>query len=104
MARLRSVPQTTPLPAPQPAAIDDDGSAMFATFAPMAALVPQPRPERTSRTFGRARPYVASFAAVALAGTLVAGSAARAADERHIGRPGTPTVGPADTVLLHARP
>jgi hypothetical protein len=91
MARLRSLPQTTALPAPPtPAAIDTDGSAMFATFAPMAAFVPPERPPRTSHTFGRARPYVASMAAIALAGTLVAGSAARASGERPAGGPGGP--------------
>ncbi len=38
-SRLLSVPQTTPIET-LPTAIDDDGTPLLATFAPMAALVP----------------------------------------------------------------
>jgi hypothetical protein len=105
MARLRSVPQTTPLPAAQtPAAFDADGSAMFATFAPMAAFVPAERPARAPHTMGRAKPYVASVAAIALAGTLVAGSAARVSGERSGTGSGSRGSAPTGQVFLHAGP
>ena len=67
--RLRGLPQTTPI-STLPTAIDDDGTPLLATFAPMAALVPAQRPEKTHR----ARPYIATAAAVMLAGAVVAGS------------------------------
>lgn len=77
--RLRNVPQTTPLPAPQ-TVLSPDGTAVLPTFAPMAAFVPA-SPPRTPR---RARPYVTTAAVVALAGALTAGSVAHAS--------GSPTV------------
>ena len=70
MDRLRTVPMTTTLPAPQ-TALDEDGTPMLATFAPMAALVPS-RAQRGHRT----RPYITTAAIVALAGALTAGSVA----------------------------
>jgi anti-sigma factor RsiW len=49
VARLQSVPQTTPI-TPAPTVIGPDGSPMLATMMPMAAFVP---PTRSSRKAGR---------------------------------------------------
>jgi len=68
--RLRSVPLTTPI-STLPSVIASDGTPMLATFAPMAALVPD-RPARSHRT----RPVITAAAIVALTGTLAAGSMA----------------------------
>jgi anti-sigma factor ChrR (cupin superfamily) len=47
--KLRTVPLTTPLPAP-PTTVDRDGTPMFSTMAPMSALVPERRePNRRTR-------------------------------------------------------
>jgi hypothetical protein len=99
--RLRTVPQTTELPA-VPATVDRDGTPMLSTFAPLAAFVPNRTARRTQppargaaeversataaapRTAGpphtsghRIRPFVTTAAIVALAGSLAAGSVAR---------------------------
>lgn len=75
--RLRSVPITTPISAPTlPAALDSEGSALFASFGslPAAAIVP-PKPHRRRRGGG---PAALTVAAVAAAGVLAASSAAGA--------------------------
>jgi anti-sigma factor RsiW len=74
--RLRSVPADTPIEA-IPTAIGPDGSAMFAAFGTMtaAAIVPPQRSESRGR---RVRPMMMTAAAVAVAGVVVAGSAAQA--------------------------
>jgi hypothetical protein len=68
--RLRTVPLTTPLPAPPPA-VGPDGSAAFATFAPMAAFAPAPEKNRH-----RGRTYLTAAALVGVTGAIVAGVAA----------------------------
>ena len=77
--RLRELPLTTPLTT-LPTAIAADGSTVLATFSPMAALVPQQH-ERSSRM----RPYVATAAALTLAGALAAGSVAAPGTEPQTG-------------------
>jgi anti-sigma factor RsiW len=72
--RLRALPLTTELPT-LPTAIAPDGSTVLATFTPMAALVPVEH----ERSF-RFRPYVATAAALTLAGALAAGSVAQPTD------------------------
>lgn len=69
--RLRAVPVTTPVTS-VPSAVDDHGSALFSTFAPMAAFVPAQRAPRTENH--RLRPIVLTAAAVAAAGLLTVGS------------------------------
>jgi hypothetical protein len=72
-ARLRSVPQTTPINS-LPTVVGPDGSAMLATFGSAAAFVPGPPRTHSGR---RAKPIVTTAAVVALAGALTAGSVAR---------------------------
>jgi anti-sigma factor RsiW len=80
--RLKAVPQTTPITT-LPTVVGPDGSTMLATFgAPMAALVPQ----APDRAVHRGRTVVLTAAAVALAGTLAAGTAAQQGGNTHIGR------------------
>jgi anti-sigma-K factor RskA len=71
LARLRTVPMTTPITT-LPTAIGPDGTTMLATFAPMAALAPS----EPARTTHRMRPFVATAAVVAMAGALAASSVA----------------------------
>jgi hypothetical protein len=71
MEKLRTVPLTTPITT-LPTAVAPDGSTMLATFAPMAALVPDPA--RTAKH--RFRPYLTAAALMGAAGALVAGSVA----------------------------
>jgi anti-sigma-K factor RskA len=79
--RLRTVPQTTPLPS-LPTALAPDGTTMLATsFAPMAAFVP----DSTPRSPNRVRPIVTTAAIVAIAGALAAGSVAREQEPSRIG-------------------
>lgn len=66
--KLRTLPLTTPL-STLPTTVDSDGTPMLATFAPMAALVPEAHPRGS-----RVRPYVATAAVLTLAGALAAGS------------------------------
>jgi Putative zinc-finger len=76
MDRLRDVPVTTPIRR-VPTAIDEHGTAMFATFAaPAAALVPPARQPARPRS-RRARPMAITAASFAVVGVL-AGSAASA--------------------------
>ncbi|MDP9094677.1 MAG: zf-HC2 domain-containing protein [Actinomycetota bacterium] len=87
--RLRSVPATTPIEH-VPAALGQDGSAMFAAFGtmmmPSAALAPSPPaapstsapPAAPALRTHRIRPIVMTAAAVATAGVLAVGSAASA--------------------------
>ncbi|WP_375480294.1 hypothetical protein [uncultured Jatrophihabitans sp.] len=85
--RLRSVPMTTTIsnPSALPTVVAPDGNTMFATFAPAAALVPADQPAGRARFGSRAKPAALTFALVALAGTLTAGSVARDADEPSTG-------------------
>jgi anti-sigma factor RsiW len=57
IARLRTVPMTTPMPPPPPTTVSPDGIPMLSTFAPMAAFAPSaaPRPSRARRILGRGR-------------------------------------------------
>ena len=71
--RLRSVPMTTPMPAPPPTAIAPDGTTMLSTFGPVAAFVPA-RQRRSTRV----PPMLTAAAIVALAGALGGASAAAA--------------------------
>jgi hypothetical protein len=94
LERLRTVPLTTPITT-LPTVVAADGSTMLSTFAPMAALV---APAPTTRSAHRARPFVATAAAVALAGALVAGSVAGSDEPAQSGtgntvRSGTPATG-----------
>ena len=85
-ARLRTLPQTTPLTA-VPTAVGDDGTLMLSTVAdlprsgpllgaPMAAFVPAPRTRREYRL----NPMVATVAVVALTGALSIGAIAARSD------------------------
>jgi len=76
MDRLRTLPMTTPLPAPPPQAIGPDGSAVLSTFAPMAAFVPAPSGTRT-----RGRTYLTAAVLAGVTGALVAGGAALSEDD-----------------------
>ena len=78
--RLRALPLTTPLTT-LPTAIAADGSTVLATFAPMAALVPQ----EAGRGPSRVRPYMTTAAALTLAGALAAGSVAQPGGTPEIG-------------------
>jgi hypothetical protein len=82
-SRLRAVPQTTPIEQ-APTVIGADGTTMLATFAPVAAFVADaPGDPRVRLSLHRAKPFVASAAVVALAGSLIAGSVAQgSADTR----------------------
>jgi hypothetical protein len=75
LERLRTVPLTTPLPAPQQA-IGPDGSAVISTFAPMAALAPAP-----SRHRGRT--YLTAAVLAGVTGAIVAGVAGGSSNEEH---------------------
>jgi hypothetical protein len=67
--RLRDVPVTTPIRR-VPTALDEHGTAMFATFAaPAAALVPPAKPEAKPRS-RRARPVAMTAASFAVVGVL----------------------------------
>jgi hypothetical protein len=64
--RLREVPATTPITPRVPTAVDNDGTAMFATFAaPAAAFVPQ-HSEESGRHWGHARMTAMTVAAAAV--------------------------------------
>ena len=76
MDRLRTLPMTTPLPAPPPQAIGPDGNAVLSTFAPMAAFVPAP-----SRPRSRGRTYLTAAVLAGVTGALVAGGAALSAED-----------------------
>lgn len=108
--RLRTVPETTPIP-DLPSAVDSDGSPLLATFAPMAAFVPG-----QARSKHRLRPFVVAAALVgvagAAAGTGVAmhGDAAPkptsghpVQDVRHVGSQPQKAVDPV-TFLHHVQP
>ncbi|HEU5267338.1 MAG TPA: zf-HC2 domain-containing protein [Jatrophihabitans sp.] len=73
LARLRSLPNTTPLTT-LPTAIAPDGSTVLSTrlIAPMSGLVPAQKPESSRRI----KPIVTAVAVAALAGVLSAGSVA----------------------------
>jgi hypothetical protein len=67
--RLRDVPATTPIRR-VPTALDEHGTAMFATFAaPAAALVPTAKPAAKHRS-RRARPVAMTAASFAVVGVL----------------------------------
>jgi hypothetical protein len=87
-SRLRSVPQTTPIEQ-LPTVVAEDGTTMLATFAhiaPVAAFVADaPTDGRSVFSLHRAKPFVASAAVVALAGSLIAGSVARDQGEEQLG-------------------
>jgi len=85
MDRLRTLPMTTPLPAPPPQAIGPDGNAVLSTFAPMAAFVPAPSGPRS-----RGRSYLTAAVLAGVTGALVAGGAALTAEDD----PSTPAVRP----------
>jgi hypothetical protein len=96
--RLRTVPMTTPITV-LPTTIAADGTPMFSTFAPMAALVPDQAPRSH-----RMRPFVTTAAVVALAGMLAAGSGARkngpaSTGTGHTARQTTPLVGNQPAVI-----
>ena len=77
--RLRTLPLTTPLPAPPPQAISDEGEAVLPTFAPMAAaFVPSAPDHRT-----RGRTYLTAAVLLGVTGALVAGGAALASENDH---------------------
>ena len=108
--KLRTVPQTTPI-STLPTAVAPDGSPVLATFAPMAALVPDP-----PRSKHGMRPLVVAAALVGLAGTGAAagamlhggstpqpGSGHVVHTERPIGSAPQAPVGPV-TFLRHVQP
>lgn len=115
MDRLREVPATTPI-SRIPTAVDDDGNAMFATFAaPAAALVPQAHRDRPGTRRGQSRTIaavsVAAVAALAGVASIAAAAPSSAPARTHQGgvsRPASTTELPADTqlarALLPARP
>ena len=78
--RLREVPLTTPIRS-VPAALADDGSALFATFGAAAAFVPASPAPSHSRS-RHLRPFVITTAAVAAASVLTVGSASAASQNR----------------------
>jgi anti-sigma factor RsiW len=71
--KLRTVPLTTPLPAPPPTVVDPDGNPMLATFAPMAAFAPAPRAKRRGRTYFTAA-LLAGVTGAAVAGVVATGT------------------------------
>jgi hypothetical protein len=77
--KLRTVPLTTPLPAP-PQSIGPDGNAVLSTFAPMAAFAPAPAKSRH-----RGRTYLTAAVLAGVTGAIVAGVAGGSADD---GAPG----------------
>jgi anti-sigma factor RsiW len=76
--RLRTLPQTTPLPPPPPEAIDPDGNPVLPTFAPMAAFVPAAPAGRT-----RGRTYLTAAVLAGVTGALVVGGVALASEDDH---------------------
>jgi hypothetical protein len=72
--RLRTVPMTTPLPAP-PSVLAPDGSAALSTFAPMAAFAPAP-PRK-----GRGRTYLTAAMVAGVTGALVVGGVVAANED-----------------------
>jgi hypothetical protein len=112
--RLRTVPMTTPVTT-LPTAITPEGNTVLSTFAPMAALVPNPATSTPNRSPHRAhsprthsplkaRPFVTTAAIVALAGALTAGSVARDDDPAQTGtgtvvRQATPSTGTQPVVV-----
>src|SRR4051812_27548784 len=96
--KLRTVPLTAPLPAPPPSVLAPDGSAVFPTFAPMAAFAPTARamttagrPAATSAaTTGetaatarkhRGRTYLTAAVLAGVTGALVAGGVSAASED-----------------------
>lgn len=86
LAKLRTVPLTTPLPSP-PAAVAPDGSALFSTFAPMAALAPEP-PSPGSKH--RMRTFFTTAALVGAAGAVVAAATTHDHPATSTGHPAYP--------------
>lgn len=93
--RLRGLPAVTPINPTVPSAVAPDGRAMLAAIAPMAALVPPAPAERPHRL----RPVLGTAAALAVAGAVVAGSAASTPAANHHPTPTAPA--PASFVGFH---
>jgi anti-sigma factor RsiW len=108
LERLRSVPSTTPISG-IPATVTSDGSAMFATFGSMAALVPhqpfpssvQPSspaaPHRSPLRGRRSGPMVLTAASLAAAGVLAVASSASVSSA-------TPAQQPVHAAPVHVAP
>ncbi|MGN6608687.1 MAG: hypothetical protein ACTHMS_16965 [Jatrophihabitans sp.] len=75
MDRLRGLPEVTPI-TPLPTVLAPDGTTMLSVFAPTAALVAAPAPERPSR----AKHVAGAAALLTTFGVLAAGSASATAD------------------------
>lgn len=93
--KLRTLPLTAPLPAPPPSALAPDGSAVFPTFAPMAAFAPTARASTPAEatpaaaTGGtaatarkhRGRTYLTAAVLAGVTGALVAGGVSAASED-----------------------
>jgi Putative zinc-finger len=87
MARLCSLPQTTPV-STLPTTVAPDGSTVLAAryMAPMSGLVPTQAPAPKQESTRRVKPIVTAVAVAALAGALSAGSvASRAQSPAQVG-------------------
>jgi anti-sigma factor RsiW len=93
--KLRTLPMTTPLPTPLPTAVDDEGNAMLATFAPMAAFAPAHRPKEARR---RGRTYLTAALLAGVTGAAAATVLATSSDDEQPRR----TVHPATLISTNS--